>query len=70
MVIKKILFLFLILKGVGEPIRTWGAEKTCSKVVYQNLESTDQHYKHNVLTYLTYIMPKEESKKRFEKTNE
>lgn len=57
-------------KGIGEPIRTWGGDATGSKVVYESLEPTDQQYKHNVLTYLTYIMPKDEFKKRFEKTNE
>ncbi|WP_208643676.1 hypothetical protein, partial [Pedobacter miscanthi] len=51
-------------KGVNEPIRTWGGDATGSKVVYESLEPTDEQYKHNVLTYLTYIMPKDEFKKR------
>lgn len=54
-------------KGIGEPIRTWGGDKTGSKVVYQNLEPTNEQYKHNVLTYLTYIMPKDEFQMRFER---
>lgn len=53
-------------KGVGEPIR-YDSESKGSVNGYKNLEPTDQQYKHNVLTYLTYMMPKEEFKKRFEK---
>jgi len=56
-------------KGVGEPIR-YDSENEGSVNGYKNLEPTDQQFKHNVLRYLTYIMPKEEFKKRFEKTNE
>ena len=56
-------------KGVDEPIR-YDSENEGSVNGYKNLEPTDQQFKHNVLTYLTYIMPKDEFKKRFEKTNE
>jgi len=35
-----------------------------------NADITDKQFKYNVEQYLTYIMPKEEFKKRFEKTNE
>ena len=56
-------------KGVNEPIRIT-SESEGSVNGYETLEPTDEQYKHNVLTYLTYIMPKEEFKKRFEKTNE
>jgi hypothetical protein len=31
------------------------------------LEPTQQEYEHNVITYLTYIMPKEEFEGRFGK---
>ena len=56
-------------KGVGEPIQIT-SESEGSVNGYESLEPTDEQYKHNVLTYLTYIMPKDEFKKRFEKTNE
>ncbi|MCX2583502.1 hypothetical protein [Pedobacter sp. MR22-3] len=53
-------------KGVDEPIR-YDSENEGSVNGYKNLEPTDQQFKHNVLTYLTYIMPKDEFQKRFEK---
>ncbi|RBQ02201.1 hypothetical protein, partial [Pedobacter miscanthi] len=56
-------------KGIGEPIRIT-SESEGSVNGYESLEPTNEQYKHNVLTYLTYIMPKDEFKKRFEKTNE
>lgn len=53
-------------KGINEPIRIT-SESEGSVNGYESLEPTDQQYKHNVLTYLTYIMPKEEFQERFEK---
>ncbi|KQO20394.1 hypothetical protein ASF10_17075 [Flavobacterium sp. Leaf82] len=48
-----------------------GIEKTIMVNVgndgYIILEPTQKEYEHNVITYLTYIMPKEEFKERFEK---
>ncbi|MCV9930143.1 hypothetical protein OIU83_20965 [Flavobacterium sp. LS1R49] len=48
-----------------------GVEKTIMVGVgndgYLLLEPTQQEYKHNVITYLTYIMPKEEFEQRFGK---
>jgi len=35
-----------------------------------NVDITDKQFRYNVEQYLTYIMPKDEFKKRFEKTNE
>lgn len=34
---------------------------------HMSLEPTQQEYEHNVITYLTYIMPKEEFERRFGK---
>ena len=53
-------------RGVNEPIRIT-SESEGSVNGYETLEPNDSQYKHNVLTYLTYIMPKDEFKKRFEK---
>ncbi|GAA4210897.1 hypothetical protein GCM10022289_38990 [Pedobacter jeongneungensis] len=53
-------------KGMGEPIRIT-SESEGSVNGYESLEPTNEQYKHNVLTYLTYIMPKDEFKKRFGK---
>ncbi|KQM67151.1 hypothetical protein ASE74_06705 [Pedobacter sp. Leaf216] len=53
-------------KGINEPIRIT-SESEGSVNGYESLEPTYQQYKHNVLTYLTYIMPKEEFQERFEK---
>ncbi|MGN7988584.1 hypothetical protein ACTJKC_14645 [Pedobacter sp. 22226] len=53
-------------KGIGEPIRIT-SESEGSVNGYESLEPTNEQYKHNVLTYLTYIMPKDEFKKRFGK---
>ncbi|MCV9930142.1 hypothetical protein OIU83_20960 [Flavobacterium sp. LS1R49] len=48
-----------------------GVEKTIMVGVgndgYLLLEPTQQEYKHNVITYLTYVMPKEEFEQRFGK---
>jgi hypothetical protein len=56
-------------KGIKEPIRSYGPDATGSNIIYQSLEPTDKQYRHNVLTYLTYVMTKEEFRQRFEGKN-
>jgi len=53
-------------KGINEPIRIT-SESEGSVEGYESLEPSMAQYKHNVLTYLTYIMSKDEFQERFEK---
>lgn len=55
-------------KGVKKPIEVITQKAYNSTDSYmQSLEPTQQEYEHNVITYLTYIMPEKEFDERFSK---
>jgi hypothetical protein len=53
-------------KGTNEKIAVESTDKN-NNLVMRSLEPTKAEYEHNVLTYLTYLMPKDAFKARFER---
>ncbi|PTS95904.1 hypothetical protein DBR11_20310 [Pedobacter sp. HMWF019] len=57
--------LIFSFKGVGGKIEIGSIDKNNNPII-ESLELTNEQYKHNLITYLTYVMPKDKFKKRFE----
>jgi hypothetical protein len=57
--------LIFNFKGVGGKIEIGSIDKNNNPII-ESLELTNEQYKHNLITYLTYVMPKDKFKERFE----